>query len=105
VIRITNGSLLFTLLLGLSFFLPDNRSSAQPMDLLDDSVGIRTVFRKVFPAMTDNQFDSIAGQYQRSRTVVKKEVFRSVAGLNMDPAAPPTTIFPRWRIPDTTNTK
>jgi len=162
-IRATNGPLLFTFLLGLFFFLPDNRSSAQTTDakpvyasvtyikvhpekeaqyrellkkygkkineyfyknklilgwymhqvimpsgaaaeydyaavnvssslkdLLDDSVGIRTVFKKVFPAMTDKLFDSIASQYQRARTIVKREVFRSVTGLNMDPAAPPT---------------
>jgi|GEM_PF-644451 len=162
-IRTTNSPLLFTFLLGLFFFLPDNRSSAQTTDskpvyasvtyikvhpekeaqyrellkkygkkineyfyknklilgwymhqvimpsgaaaeydyaavnvssslkdLLDDSVGIRTVFKKVFPAMTDKLFDSIASQYQRARTIVKREVFRSVTGLNMDPAAPPT---------------
>jgi len=162
-IRITNGPLVFLFLLGLFFFLPDNRSPAQTpgskpvyvsvsyikvhpdkeaqyrellkkygkkineyfyknkvilgwymhqvvipsgsaaeydyaavnvstslKDLLDDSISIRTVFKKVFPGTTDRMFDSIAGQYQRVRSVVKREVFRSVTGLNMDPAAPPT---------------
>ena len=64
--------------------------SASLKSLLDDSVGIRAVFKKVFPATTDKMFDSIASQYQRARTIVKREVFRSVTGLNMDPTAPPT---------------
>jgi hypothetical protein len=64
--------------------------SASLKDLLDDSVSIKTVFKKVFPGTTDKMFDSIAAQYQHVRSIVKREVFRSVTGLNMDPAAPPT---------------
>jgi hypothetical protein len=56
--------------------------------LLDDTISIRDVFKKVFPGMTDKMFDSIASQYQRARTVVKREIYRSVAGLNMNPGAP-----------------
>ena len=58
--------------------------------LLDDSISIRTVFKKVFPAVTDKMFDSISNQYQRARTVVKREIFVSITGLNVDGAAPPS---------------
>jgi hypothetical protein len=58
--------------------------------LLDDSISIRAVFKKVFPAITDKMFDSIASQYQHARTVVKREIFTSVAELNMNPGAPPS---------------
>jgi len=56
--------------------------------LLDDTISIRAVFKKVFPGITDKMFDSISNQYQRVRTVVKREIFESVADLN--PAAPPS---------------
>jgi len=59
-------------------------------ELLDDTISIRAVFKKVFPGMTDKMFDSIAMQYQRTRTVVKREIYRSVTGLHMNPGAPPT---------------
>lgn len=58
--------------------------------LLADTISIRAVFKKVFPGMTDKMFDSIASQYQRVRTVVKREMYISVADLNMNPEAPPT---------------
>ena len=57
-------------------------------ELVDDSISIRDVFKKVFSGMTDKMFDSIASQYQHARTVVKREIYKSVTGLN--PGAPPT---------------
>jgi len=58
--------------------------------LLEDTVSIRAVFKKVFPGITDKMFDSIANQYQRARTVVKREMYISLTGLNMNSQAPPT---------------
>jgi hypothetical protein len=58
-------------------------------ELLDDTISIRAVFKKVFPNMTDKMFDSVSSQYRHARTVVKREIYRSVTGLNMNPSAPP----------------
>jgi hypothetical protein len=57
-------------------------------ELLEDTISIRAVFKKVFPAITDKMFDSIASQYQRVRTVVKREIYVSMTDLN--PEAPTT---------------
>jgi len=59
-------------------------------ELLDDTISIAGVIKKVFPGTTNKMVDSIFAQYGQARTVVKREIYTGVSQLNMDA---PTTKY------------
>lgn len=59
-------------------------------ELLDDTISIRNVFKKVFPGMSNKMMDTIFSQYTEARSVVKREIYTGVVELNSDA---PTTRY------------
>ena len=51
--------------------------------LLDDTTSFKDRFKKVFPGLSDNTIETIISSYGTARTLVKREIYSFVDGLNM----------------------
>ena len=56
--------------------------------LLNDTVPVKSVVKKLFPEYSDTFIESIFEQYRQTRTLVKRDIFRGV--VEIAPDAPPT---------------
>ena len=52
--------------------------------LLDDSVSFKTRMKEAFPDMRENALDNILNSFGEVRTLVKREIYTYVDGLNID---------------------
>lgn len=59
--------------------------------LLDDSITLRVILRKLNPDYSDVFVQTIMEQYQQTRALVKREIFEAVAEI--DPSAPSTKYY------------